>query len=68
MGEVIKQESIKTIFGKFSDNSLIDYQSGEIIDCITYNIHRNTIQNKEGFFNLRKSGLVWIIFQYLLLD
>lgn len=65
---MIEQQSeiTKTIFGHFKDNELIDYETGEIISCLTYNIVKKQIENKEGFFNLKQNEWGdWIIFQYV---
>ena len=66
---MIEQQSeiIKTIFGHFKDNELIDYETGEIISCLTYNIVRKEIQDKSGYFNLQINQWGdWVIFQYIL--
>lgn len=65
--EVMNKEII-TVYGKFSNNILENYETGEMIQCITYGKVLPLIQDKEGFFNLKPFGLDWIIFQYLLLD
>ncbi len=58
-----------TIFGKFQDNLLTDYETGEIIFCVTYRSVRDIINGKEGFFNLRPDDYDnKILFQYVLLD
>ena len=62
-----QSEITRTIFGHFKDNNLIDYETGEIISCLTYNIVRKEIQDKKGYFNLQKNQWGdWVIFQYLL--
>ncbi len=57
----------KIIRGKFLNNSLTDYDTGEVIRCLTYGIVRERINGEEGFFHLKKDR--WeneIIFQYVL--
>ena len=66
----MKQQSImdepRVIFGYFKDNELTDYNTGEIISCATYLPIRKEIQDKEGFFHLKKNEWGdWIIFQYV---
>lgn len=59
-------EIVRTVFGKFKDNELIDYETGEIISCITYLPIQKQIQDKEGFFNLKINQWGdWVIFQYV---
>lgn len=58
---------IRTIYGKFEDNYLTDYETGEIISCLTYGSVRKEINNKEGFFNLKLNAWGdWIVFQYII--
>ena len=62
-----QSEITRTIFGHFKDNNLIDYETGEIISCLTYNIVRKEIQDKSGYFNLQINQWGdWVIFQYIL--
>jgi len=60
---------MKVIYGKFENNKLTDYDTGEELYCITYNSVFESINNKIGFFHIKYDK--WnnpIIFQYILND
>lgn len=64
----IKKGEIRTVFGKFEDNEIVDNETGEIISCITYKSVRDKIQGKEGYFNLRMNCYGdWIVFQEMII-
>lgn len=65
----IKEGEIKTVFGKFEDNEIVDNETGEIISCMTYKSVRDKIQGRVGYFNLRCNEWGdWIVFQELLVE
>jgi hypothetical protein len=58
----------KTVFGLFHGN-IIFCDTGEEISCVTYGIIRKEIDDKYGFYNLKKNMHGdWVIFQYVLVD
>ena len=64
----IKEGEIRTVFGKFEDNEIVENETGEIISCITYKSVRDKIQGKEGYFNLRMNCYGdWIVFQEMII-
>ena len=68
MNKEIKEEKIRTVFGKFEDNEIVDLETGEIISCITYKSVRDKIQGKEGYFNLRMNCHGdWVVFQEIII-
>lgn len=61
--------NVKTVYGKFEDNELIDYTTGEIIKCYPYKPVRVAANGKEGFFNLKLDEYnCWILFQFVPID
>jgi hypothetical protein len=58
-------EHIKTVFGTFKDNELIDYNTGEVIKCYPYGIIRERCTGKLGFYNLRRDGKTWTVIQFV---
>jgi hypothetical protein len=62
-----ESNSIITVYGKFEDNEIIDFETGECISCITYGSVRDKIQGKIGYFNLRMNiHGDWIVFQEMI--
>ena len=61
-------ENNKTLKGYFSGNKLF-CDDGSIINCCTYGINRPQIDERNGYFNLRKNSYDdWIIYQFILDD
>ena len=59
-------ENNKTLKGYFRGNKVF-CDDGSIENCYTFGINRVQIDNKKGYFNIRKnSSGTWIIYQFIL--
>jgi hypothetical protein len=65
----MSEQKVLTVAGRFSKGIITD-NTGNKIECMTYQKDKAPMESKEGYFNLRWSIPLecWVLFQYVLIE